>query len=106
MKKCLTFNDHKTLQLQLKCMRLEMKERESGMIKDTKQYVKSIPKNIFLPNKNKATTLNSVSNPVGKVLAKGVNATLLKKQGFITKMIAGLFLRKVGEKIENKLLKN
>ena len=104
MKKCLTFNDHKTLQLQLKCMRLEMKEKENGMIKDTKQYVKSIPKSIFLSKKS--AIHGSVSNPVGKVLAKGVNSTLLKNQGFITKMITGLFLKRVGKNIENKLLKN
>ena len=104
MKKCLTFNDHKTLQLQLKCMRLEMKQRESGMVKDTKKYAKSIPKSIFLPHNNKPTKFNSVSNPVGKVLAKGINSTLLKKQGFLTKMIAGFFLKRVGKKLENKLL--
>ena len=81
-----------------------MKEKENGMIKDTKQYVKSIPKSIFLSKKS--AIHGSVSNPVGKVLAKGVNSTLLKNQGFITKMITGLFLKRVGKNIENKLLKN
>lgn len=105
MKKCLTFNDHQTLQLQLKCMRLELKEQEKGMISDTKNYVKSIPKNIMLGNKNKTLNPNAVANAVGRVLAKGINATLLKKQGFLTKIIAGFFIKQVGKKLENKLLK-
>ena len=47
MKKCLTFNDHATLQLQLKCMRSEIKERENGIKSDTKRYVVNLPKKIF-----------------------------------------------------------
>ncbi|MES2447439.1 MAG: hypothetical protein V4546_09670 [Bacteroidota bacterium] len=105
MKKCLTFNNHQTLQLQLKCMRLEMKQQENGMISDTKNYVKSIPKNIMLGNKNKTLNHKAVANPIGRILAKGINGTLLNKQGFLTKIIAGFFIKKVSKKLENKLLK-
>ena len=105
MKKCLTFNDHATLQQQLKCMRSEMKEREIGIKSDAKQYVSNLPKKIFMPNKHKSKSYTSTSNSLGKFIAKGVNKTILKKEGFITKLLAGIFIRGVGKKVENRLIK-
>lgn len=102
MKKCLTFNNHQSLQYQLKCMRSEMKQQENSIKTDAKTYVANLPKKIFLPN-----TINNqrnISNPFGKLLARGVNKTVLKKQGFFSKMLAGFFLKKFGHNVEKKLI--
>ena len=105
MKKCLTFNDHVTLKYQLKCMRSEIKDLENGIKSDTKKYLVNLPKKIFTSKKDPLTNQPAISNPLGKSIAKGINKTILKKEGFITKLIANLFLRQVGKKIENKLIK-
>lgn len=105
MKKCLTFNDHVTLKDQLKCMRSEMKEQEVAIKSDAKRYVSNLPKKIFMPYSNKSKTHNTVSNPIGKFIAKGVNKTILKKEGLLTKLLAGIFIRGVGKKVENRLIK-
>lgn len=91
-----------SLETELKTLRIEIRERELGLKSDTKTIIKNVPKNIF---SRKNTTHSSVQNPAGKLLAKAVNQTILKKEGFLVKFVAGIFAKHVGKRLTQKLLK-
>ncbi|RZL43906.1 MAG: hypothetical protein EOP00_22210 [Pedobacter sp.] len=107
MKRTHTFTNHKTLKEEMKSMRLEMKERENNFQSDSKKLAKDFPKQVLkkiIPGMNGIKPISKISNPIGKILARGINRTLLKKEGFITKLLAGLFIRQTGKNIEAKLI--
>jgi len=107
MKRYHTFKDHQSLQEELKLMRKSLKQSELDLKEDAKKALIALPSNIFnRPTQNQkiASGIPLSNNPTGKILAKLVNSTVLKKQGFITKFVAGLFLKRLGKKVENRLI--
>ena len=99
------YSNHSEIKTQLKLMRIELKCRESNIKIDAKNYVVSLPKKafrIFVPTASNKSSINN--NPVAKVISKTIKNNLLKKEGFITKFFVGILLKKLGKKVESKLL--
>jgi len=107
MKRYYTFKDHQSLQEELRLMRKSLKQSELDLKEDTKKALIALPSNVFnRPTQNQKIVggIPLVNNATGKVLAKLANSTILKKQGFITKFVAGFFLKRLGKKVENTIL--
>ena len=107
MKRCQTFTNHQALLEEIKGIKKELKQRESGLKKDSGVVVKNLPAKIFQRKSSNQKILENrpfVYNPTGKFLARTINNTLLKKEGFITKLIAGFFVKRFGKQLESKLL--
>ena len=107
MKRYHTFKNHQSLQEELRLMRKSLKQSEHNLKEDTKKALIALPSNIFnKPTQNQKIVagIPLVNNTTGKVLAKLANNTILKKQGFITKFVAGLFIKRLGKKVENRLI--
>jgi hypothetical protein len=99
------YSNHSEITTQLKLMRIELKCREKNIKADAKNYVVSLPKKafrIFVPTTSAKSSINN--NPIGKIISKTIKNTLLKKEGFITKFFVGILLKKLGKKVESKLL--
>ncbi|RZK47279.1 MAG: hypothetical protein EOO87_22205 [Pedobacter sp.] len=107
MKRCQTFTNHQALLQEINVIKKELKQRENGLKNDSGLLVKNLPSKIFLRKSFNQKILQNTPlayNPTGKFLARTINNTLLKKEGFITKLIAGFFVKRLGKKLESKLL--
>lgn len=108
MKRCPTIRDHKALQIELKCLKREITEKEREIKADTTTFVINFPKRIFRIGKTKKNPLTQqrhIANPTGKLLAKVVNKSIMRKQGFLSRFVAGIFAKKTGKVIEDQFLK-
>ncbi len=108
MKRCPTIRDYKALQIELKCLKREIREKEKDIKSDATTFVLNFPKRIFSIGKTKKNPLTQqrhVENPTGKLLANMVNKSIMRKQGFLSKFVAGIFAKKTGKVIEDKFLK-
>ncbi|TCC90379.1 hypothetical protein EZ428_13975 [Pedobacter frigiditerrae] len=106
MKKNQTFTNYDELKAGLKSMKCEMNQIQENIKLDAKAYLVGIPKRISYGvfNRNYHHKILT-SNPIGKIMSKTINSTILKKENFITKMLSSLFFKQVGKKVEHKLLR-
>lgn len=104
----ISIRDHKSLRRKLDELKLTFSNQEIEIKSSSIFFLKSLPKKLFFGKNQSGLGANQtmVKNPTGKILAKMINNTLLRKQGFVAKFIAGLLAKKVGQIAENKYCKS
>lgn len=85
----------------------DMREKKLAIKEDAKSIAFGFPNRLFQHSSSleKITNKNSVvSNPIGKLLSTVVKNTILKKSGFLVKLVGGIFAKRAGKKVEKRLL--
>lgn len=88
-------------------LKADMREQEQMIKEDAKSIAFGFPNRLFQQSSNSGKVINKgavISNPIGKLLSTVVKKTLFKKSGFLFKVIGGIFAKKVGKRIEKKML--
>ncbi|MBC6109969.1 hypothetical protein ACFOG5_07655 [Pedobacter fastidiosus] len=107
MNKKITITNQKSLREYMLFLKSDLIEKEQAMKKNSKGIVKSFPSKMFQHKSSLGSVMNKsavANNPIGKLLSTVVKKTLLKKSGFLFRLVGGIFAKRAGKRIERKLL--
>jgi len=107
MNKEITITNHKSLKRYMLTLESDMREKKSAIKEDAKNIALGFPNRLFHHSSSLENLMNNknvVSNPIGKLLSTVVKNTILKKSGFLVKLLGGIFAKRAGKTVEKRLL--